>query len=507
MGLTKVSSSMTNFAPVNVRDYGAVGDGVTNDEPAVSAAIIAAFAAGQSTVYFPNGTYYFATPVTVNFDSKNALRLVGESLAGDAFGVGVGGTIISGAAGIESLFIFSKTVLTTLGSYSFEASNIYFKSAALGVSGPKTAIKNKIGGAPARPFNIHHCNFRGFDKAIVSDLSSTGGLSTGICQVNIKENTFISCNYALYGTGGSGAIMDLDFSGNVSENGGRILTDSGSLLGTFRIADNLLEGQSDAIILNGGKIAGEITRNYFELNSGTLMTVIATNPNSYVTVRDNYIQNSTSGTVSFRGLFVDCNQNFADPSFSVDASFRFLDGKSIINNSGIMVPDILSQGNLQLDYNCVSRQTSISPAILTDGAWYSVGGTPEVTPIGSVNVVSVTGSGTLTTAITQPDANDWVVFMTLARIHDSVSLTATISAYAYTNAGTPIGNSGPLSLGNVAVGEWVFLLHYVQVSAGSAGNMRFKWITAGGTIDVTKTYVYKVSAPTANTPLYYCLPN
>ena len=505
MSLTKVSSSMTNFAPISVLDHGAVGDGVTNDAPAVSAAIIAAFAAGQSTVYFPNGTYYFATPVTVNLDAENALRLVGEAMAGDPFGLEPGGTVISGAAGIESLFIFSKTNLTTAGSYAFETSHIYYKSAALGVSGPLTALKNKIGGSPARPFNVHHCTFLGFDKAIVSDLSSTGGLTTGICQVNIRENTFKSCNYALYGTGGSGAIMDLDFSGNVSENGGRILTTSGALLGTFRIADNLLEGQSDAIILNGGKIAGEITRNYFELNTGTLMNVFASNPNSYITVRDNYIQNSTSATASFRGLLVDCNQNFADASYSVDASFRSLNGKSRINNSGIMVPDVLTQGILQLDYHCVPMNTSVPPGTLTDGAWYSVGGAPEVTPIGSVDVVSIASTySSYITTTTQPSANDWVVLMCLARTRD---IAATLEAYAYTNASSTIGQTGGIALGDVAIGEWVFVLHYIQVTASSAGNMKFRWRTAGGTIDVTQTYVYKVSAPVAGTPLYYCLPN
>jgi polygalacturonase len=41
----------------NVRDYGAVGDGVANDAPAVDAAITAANASGRGTVEFPPGTY------------------------------------------------------------------------------------------------------------------------------------------------------------------------------------------------------------------------------------------------------------------------------------------------------------------------------------------------------------------------------------------------------------------------------------------------------------------
>lgn len=52
MTLTKVSYSMIEGAPVNVMDFGAVGDGVVND----SAAIQAAIATGKS-LYFPAGTY------------------------------------------------------------------------------------------------------------------------------------------------------------------------------------------------------------------------------------------------------------------------------------------------------------------------------------------------------------------------------------------------------------------------------------------------------------------
>jgi hypothetical protein len=56
MSLTKATFSMIEGAVANVLDYGAVGDGLTNDRAAVQAAIDALAATG-GTVYFPEGTY------------------------------------------------------------------------------------------------------------------------------------------------------------------------------------------------------------------------------------------------------------------------------------------------------------------------------------------------------------------------------------------------------------------------------------------------------------------
>ena len=61
MSLTKVTFSMIDKISINVRDYGATGDGVTDDAPAIQNAIDAAGAAGGGIVYFPPGTYRVAT--------------------------------------------------------------------------------------------------------------------------------------------------------------------------------------------------------------------------------------------------------------------------------------------------------------------------------------------------------------------------------------------------------------------------------------------------------------
>lgn len=63
MSLTKVTYSMIEDAPANVRDFGAVGDGVADDTLAIRAAMAAA-----NIVYFPAGTYLIKGTGTVATD-------------------------------------------------------------------------------------------------------------------------------------------------------------------------------------------------------------------------------------------------------------------------------------------------------------------------------------------------------------------------------------------------------------------------------------------------------
>jgi hypothetical protein len=64
--LTKATYSMINGAPVNVLDFGAVGDNAADDTAAIQAAIDAVVDAGGGSVYFPSGTYKLTDALVVD---------------------------------------------------------------------------------------------------------------------------------------------------------------------------------------------------------------------------------------------------------------------------------------------------------------------------------------------------------------------------------------------------------------------------------------------------------
>ena len=75
-------SHSPDSAPLNLRDFGAVGDGIADDGPAFQSALDALAAAGGGTLFVPEGKYAIVTPVEKNFTGiASSITIIGvESL-------------------------------------------------------------------------------------------------------------------------------------------------------------------------------------------------------------------------------------------------------------------------------------------------------------------------------------------------------------------------------------------------------------------------------------------
>ncbi|PYS37200.1 MAG: hypothetical protein DMF71_19020 [Acidobacteria bacterium] len=71
----QLASAQTN--PLNLRDFGAAGDGMADDGPALQAALDALAAAGGGTLFVPAGRYAIITPVAKDFGGASSITILG----------------------------------------------------------------------------------------------------------------------------------------------------------------------------------------------------------------------------------------------------------------------------------------------------------------------------------------------------------------------------------------------------------------------------------------------
>lgn len=119
-GSSSVSTALSTF---NVKLYGAVGDGATNDTTAINSAVTAVIAAGGGVVYFPPGIYVLQG---VNLDERVIYE--GAGSATDALsGVTTLRTLVTGVANMTPMFRMpAGTRLTNANWYGGGFRNIYF---------------------------------------------------------------------------------------------------------------------------------------------------------------------------------------------------------------------------------------------------------------------------------------------------------------------------------------------------------------------------------------------
>jgi len=502
-GATFNRSVFDKFAEiVSVSDFGAIGDGATDAAPPTQAAVNYLFSTNGNMLFFPDGVFHFESTVTVLFDTPRSLRITGTSSAGFT-GVRPGGTRITGKSGLDTLFLLTNSNPAAGGAFGFECDHIDFNGGGATVG---TAIKSVLGGMPARPYSVHNCQFNEFQKALVSDISSGTINDTGIANASITENEFQGNTIALYGKG-KGSWMDMAFQRNVCEqNSAGIFIDGaggGYMGGTCIISDNLLEGQNDAIIIIGGLLSVEISRNYFEANGGSIMTVACSNGNSTCTVKDNFILSPTAGAyASFSNLVLDCEQNFDTSGVKFRCNYL---QDSRIKNAGKVDFNGGASTSITLTLDSVSLLTN-APSGLTAGTYVTVASSQQQTPAGKLGVLNLTGYGSLLPVSTSVATGDVIVAMALVRCKNADD--GNIFLTLYNNASGYIGNSeASAGLGNVGKDNWRFVMRSVTATGPSTGTTYIRWGTNTSNMEITDTYVYKIPAASLSSEMPLFMPS
>jgi nitrous oxidase accessory protein NosD len=162
MSLTKVSFSMITGEVINVLDYGATGDGTTDDTTAIQAAIVAA---ANKTLYFPAGIYLFTGLLTID----NSMTICGENNSTQLKpSNGSGNTLRVNASyvTIKNLRIVGATPGVIAVGYSglvyfTTIENIYFSPSGVPTLGQCVWIWT------AKYVNINNCTFNGTGYGII----------------------------------------------------------------------------------------------------------------------------------------------------------------------------------------------------------------------------------------------------------------------------------------------------------------------------------------------------
>lgn len=325
---------------VSVKDFGAVGDGVTDDTTAVLAGVASLKAMGGGTLFFPQGTYKVTSEILIDSAS---IRFVGTGRRKVYPGVfaptvNTVSTIMPVHSSTAAVRFFNATINT---ASTFSAEGINFATLETGAM-PTCCFGFDGSGNFHRDYTFDRVGIHGFTSAF--DTYNTGGdTAFGLfkainCAIN--RNGYIARNL----TGQwNGFVFEKNEAGQNLTGGLDIKAQAAS------IRQNSMEGQPNTIKVTGIYRGVTIAENYFELNSGNYCVQLRETSNAII--QGNYWQNITAteplslvacvGTKILDRISPSCDASFdlgspnnalnPIPRGSATAAF-FLDASMVQNN-------------------------------------------------------------------------------------------------------------------------------------------------------------------------------
>lgn len=310
---------------LNVKDYGAVGDGMTDDTSAINAAIAAVVAQSSvgGTVFFPQGDYLVSSTITL----PTGIRLMSIGMTrGRIFG-SINGFILNTAliAGqspssyyqaIEDIQIVNTNTGASAGVIQFNnASDIYMKRVYL------NGVKNYL-------VDVHESHTITFQDCYLNGAGANWGVHLG-ARSNIMRfynNTFENSMGGIVGSFGG---FTFDAIGNHFEG---------------LVGGSVPEGAEAAcIFLDNGWMGGVIEGNYVESCNCIGFEFQYDGLNYGFTIGGNFMNNVLNHFMYFDGL---CNSTINSNYFAPDALSVNADGVFLASHStnNVTMPQKMASG-------------------------------------------------------------------------------------------------------------------------------------------------------------------
>jgi hypothetical protein len=369
---------------ISVKDFGAVGDGTTNDVTAIQAAITAAAARPSSgsiaglggisgaTVYFPSGVYRINSGITI----PDGVKLLGSGEratvinyygSGSAVANPTPGTRI-GKIGIMEMTIANKgsgTIGLDLNSVS------YSEFTSLWIDSFTTAVKIS---SPTSGWSVYNRFYN-----VTANTCTTGYWLTGTSS---NAHTFYSCRYNTDTVNSGGIGWKIEDS-----NGNQVIACHGDMVSNTTYFAKLTASSAnltDGNIFWGNRIEGDGSYTVYGFDVGTNVgyTVIGGNYYTAITQSRNLTDNGT-GT------------NMADPSWTTPGISGYFPWDGVVNGQIVYKRDgsggtytpfmVLNDNNsssgtpvtLQL---ITQRQTGQSFQVLRETTAASISGITQANP-------------------------------------------------------------------------------------------------------------------------------
>jgi hypothetical protein len=196
--LSRTTFSATPDPPeLNVRDFGAAGDGVTNDGPAFQAALDALATAGGGTLFVPEGKYAITTPVTKNFAGlASSITIKGvESLTPVTPTSSTGNDLAEGLGLLTEVYPRTGVAANAFSIYGLQ-SLVVKDIAFVGTEGVDTDAANTLYFSDIEKAQVKHSEFNSLATIYGGSIVSAERSDLEVTQCKFLGSTATSGAYA-----------------------------------------------------------------------------------------------------------------------------------------------------------------------------------------------------------------------------------------------------------------------------------------------------------------------